>query len=325
MKGNAVFKAIAQEKYRDIAMEYNAVATGNGLQRVIISKPGTKTKSPAFVFIGGIGCYSLDTPLDTTGSETQLLNALTRAGNVCVRAEKPGMGDNMHCTKCEEISFTDEVDGYVEVIKKIKTYSYIDSSQVYIIGHSMGGVMAPLIAQKTSLKGIIAYGTIGSNFIEYLNKTRRTIGEAYQWKPEEIDDYIKESCECAGYYFVEKLTTAEAIKKKEACKDYLFVFDYRSRKYNNELYATNIPGTWKPFNGKALFIWGSADYISAKEDHQILAQTVNYYHPGNATFLELANSEHGMRTATTFQEAQKSPGTYNPEVGKSILEWLKQS
>lgn len=325
VKGTAVFKAVAMEQYKDFEMIYTAVRTGNGVQRMIVSKPAAKTKSPAFIFIGGIGCYSLDNPLDTTLPETQLLNTLTRAGNVCVRAEKPGVGDNTQCTKCEEVTFNDEVSGYVKMIEKIKTYNYVDSSKIYIIGHSMGGVMAPLIAQHTNVKGIIAYGTIGSNFIEYLNKTRRTIGEAYQWKPEEIDDYIKESCECAGYYFVEKMTTAEAVKKKEVCKDYLPVFDYRSRKYNDELYSLNIPGAWKPFTGKALLIWGSTDYISSKEDHQILTQTVNYYHPGNATFLVLKNVNHGMLNATTFQQAQTSPGAYNPEVGKQILEWLRQS
>jgi pimeloyl-ACP methyl ester carboxylesterase len=325
ISGKSVFKAIAVEKYKDIEMKYTAVKTTNGLQRLIVSKPVSKTKSPALIFIGGIGCYSLDNPLDTTLSETQLLNSLTRAGYVCVRAEKPGVGDNTQCKKCEDISFKEEVEGYVSVVQKIKTYDYIDSSKIYIIGHSMGGVMAPLIAQQTNIKGIIAYGTIGSSFIEYLNKTRRTLGYAYGWKPEEIDDYIKESCECAGYYFVEKMPTADAIKKKEACKDYLTVFDYRSRKYNNELYELNIPAAWKPFTGKALLMWGGSDCISSKEDHEILTQAVNYYHPGNATFFELKGAEHGMKTASTFQEAINSPGSYNPEVGKSILDWLKQS
>ena len=106
---------------------------------------------------------------------------------------------------------------------------------------------------------------------------------------------------------------------------YLPVFDYRSRKYNEELYGLNIPGAWKPFDGKALLIWGGSDYISSKEDHEILTQTVNYYHPGNAKFLELKGAEHGMKTASSFQEARTSPGSYNPEVGKQILEWLRQS
>jgi hypothetical protein len=121
------------------------------------------------------------------------------------------------------------------------------------------------------------------------------------------------------------MTTEEAAKKKEVCKDYLRVFDYRSRKYNDELYAINVPGAWKLFAGKALLIWGSSDYISAKEDHEILTNAINYYHPGHATFLELKSADHGMNTAVSFQQAQKSPGSYNPDIAKCILEWINQS
>lgn len=323
--GKSVFKAMPTEKYSDIDVSYTATQTVNGLQRMVVSKPKTKTKAPAIIFIGGIGCYSLDNPLDTTKSETQLLNTLTRAGYVCVRAEKPGVGDNMSCKPCNEISFNEELNGYVNMVKAIKKYSYVDSSQVYIIGHSMGGVMAPLVAKQSNIKGIVAYGTIGSNFIEYLAKTRRTIGEAYQWKPDETDDYIKDYCECASYYFIEKMTTAEAAKKKEVCKNYLSIFDYRSRAYNNELYDLNIPAAWKSFAGKALLMWGATDYISSKEDHQIITETVNACHPGNAEFVSLKATEHGMRNADTFQQAQTSPGSYNSAVAGVIIQWLSQS
>ncbi|HXB42392.1 MAG TPA: PDZ domain-containing protein [Bacteroidia bacterium] len=325
IQGKSVFKALPFEEYTDIDMQYTATETVNGIQRIILSKPKNKVKVPAIVFIGGIGCYSLDTPLDTNKSETKLLNTLTRAGYVCIRAEKPGVGDNMNCKPCNEISFNEELNGYVNVIKAIKKYDYVDSNQIYIIGHSMGGVMAPLIAKQSNIKGIIAYGTIGSNFIEYLAKTRRTIGEAYKWNPDETDAYIKEYCECAFYYFVEKMTTSEAAAKKETCKDYLSIFDYRSRKYNNELYELNIPGAWKSFAGKALLMWGESDYISSKEDHQIITQTINTYHPGNAEFVTVKATEHGMKDAITFQQAQTAPGSYNPVVAAQILQWLAQS
>jgi len=325
VEGKAVFRALPFEKYDDMDMFYTSTKTVNGIQRIVVSKPKNKSKAPAIVFIGGIGCYTLDNPMDTTMSEIRLLNSLTRAGYVCVRAEKPGVGDNMNCKPCNEISFKEELDGYVKTVKTIKSYDYVDSNQVYIIGHSMGGVMAPLIAEETAIKGIIAYGTIGSNFIEYLAKTRRTIGEAFNWKPDETDDYIKDYCECATYYFVEKMTTAEAAKKKEACKDYLSIFDYRSRPYNNELYDLNIPGVWKTFTGKALLMWGESDYISSKEDHQIITQTVNAYHPGNAEFVTVKATNHGMKYANSFQEAKQSPGAYNPDVANQILKWLRQS
>lgn len=325
IKGKSTFKTLAEEKYGDIDMYYTATKTVNGIQRLIVSKPKNREKAPAIIFIGGIGCYSLDIPLDSSRSETQLLNTLTRAGYVCIRAEKPGVGDNTKCKSCAEISFNEELDGYVNAVKTVKSYNYVDSNNVYIIGHSMGGVMAPLVAQQTSIKGIIAYGTIGSSFIEYLAKTRRTIGEAYNWPADETDEYIKDCCECAGYYFVEKMTTQQAAAKKEVCGEYLSVFDYRSRSYNDELYALNIPAAWKKYTGKALLMWGEGDYIASKEDHEIIARTVNKEHPGNALFAIVKNSTHGLQYAASFQEARTSPGAYNPAAAQTIIGWLKQS
>jgi hypothetical protein len=323
IKGESKFKTFPYESYSNITMHYPSVKTVNGQQRFIVSQPiNTRKKLPAVVFIGGYGCYSLDTPLDTSGSETQLLNRLTREGYVCVRAEKPGVGDNTKCTPCNEVGFMDEMDGYLQMVKAVKKYDYVDSNSIYILGHSMGGVMGPLVAERTNIKGIIAYGTIGSNFIEYLLKTRRTIGEAYGWKKSETDEFVKNACECAAYYFVEKMKTSEAVAKKKICEEHLPVFDSRSRKYNDELYSLNIASLWEKYNGQALLLWGEADYIAAKEDHEILLQTINEIHPGHAEFKTVKRSTHGMTNADSFQQARTTPGKYNPEVTGIILKWL---
>jgi pimeloyl-ACP methyl ester carboxylesterase len=324
VKGKSVFMAAAMEKHKGIEMHYNSVSTVNGLQRLIVSKPANKEKSPAIIFIGGIGCYSLDTPLDTARPETQLLNKLTRDGFVCVRAEKPGVGDNVKCTPCTEVSFNNEVEGYIAAVEAVKKYSYVDSGRVYIIGHSMGGAMAPVIAKRTTIAGIIAYGTLGSNFIEYLAKTRRAIAEAYNMSPEETDEYIKDYCECAAWYFADKLSTQEAAGKKKDCKEYLEVFDLRSRKYNDELYALNLPAAWKDFSGKALLMWGESDFVASREDHEILAKTVNHYHRNNAEMITMKATSHGMTSADSFQDALKKDGPYNPKVGVVISDWLKK-
>lgn len=325
IKGKANFQAFPQENYSDLEVIYTQSSSEIGLQRIIITRLKTQEKLPVVAFIGGIGCYSLDFPNDSTRGEVELLTDLNRAGFLCARLEKPGMGDNAkYSDPCAEVSFMEEMNGYVQAIRELKKRPDVDSNQVFIFGHSMGGVFAPLIAQQTPVQGIIAFGTIGSNFIEYLAKTRRTIAQAYAMSPEETDDLVKDFCECSSYYFVEKMTTEQAAGKKEECREYLSIFDLRSRSYNDELYSFNIPSLWKPYKGKVLMLWGESDYISSREDHQIITDAVNFYHPGNGSFSTIVNTDHGMNTAKTFSEAVNAPGKYNHEVSSEVIEWLKK-
>jgi pimeloyl-ACP methyl ester carboxylesterase len=326
IKGKSALKGFPTEAYNDLEVIYTESSSEIGSQRIIITKPiqTIKKKLPVVAFIGGIGCYSLDAPMDTSRSEIQLLNMLSRAGFLCARLEKPGMGDNAKfCKACKEVSFTEETNSYLKSIEELKKREDVDPDQIFIFGHSMGGVFGPLIAQQTSIRGIIGYGTIGSNFIEYLAKTRRTIGDAYGMDPIEKDQLVKDFCECAHYYFVENLTSDAAGLKKSICKEYMTLFDLRSAQYNRELYNFNFPALWKDYSGKALLVWGESDYISSKEDHEIITGTINYYHPGNASFVTIKNADHGMYLANNFQEAVNNKGPYNPAAGLEILHWLQ--
>lgn len=326
IRGTGIFSALPQEQYPGLQMEYTSVATPSGRQRMIVSKPATAAqKLPAILFIGGIGCYSLDFPFDSSQSEVQLLNTLSRAGYLCARAEKPGVGDNYATRRCSEVGFMEEMQGYTAMVDNLKMRSDVDSLSVFIIGHSMGGVFAPLVAERTKVKGVVAYGTIGSNFLEYLMKTRRTIAEAEGMTPQQADELVKNACECTVYYFAEKLSSAQAEQKQAGCGELVSIFDYRSRTYNDELYALNIPGVWSRYTGKALLLWGSADYISAADDHRLISEAVNTYHPGNARMDTVLHADHGMLTASDFVNAKNSPGVYNNNVGKMILEWLQRS
>lgn len=325
VENEAVFRTLPEERYAGLDVVYTETESVTGQGRIIITKPAGNKRLPVVAFIGGIGCYSLDFPTDSTAPEVQFLNKLARAGFLTARLEKPGQGDNLrHSKSCEEVSFLEETAAYVAAVNTLRKRADVDSNAIYLFGHSMGGVFAPLVAQQTEVKGIIAYGTIGCSFQEYLAKTRRTIAEAYAMSPEETDELIRDCCACSGYYFVDKMSTEEAAAKNPRCREHLPVFDLRSRAYNDELYSFNIPGLWKGFRGKALMLWGESDFIAAREDHEIVAAAINYYHPGNATFRTVKQAAHGMTTAADFAAARSGDGPYNPQVGQAVLDWLKK-
>ena len=44
----------------------------------------------------------------------------------------------------------------------------IDSENIFLFGHSLGGVTAPLIAAEVPVRGIINYGSVATTWYEYL-------------------------------------------------------------------------------------------------------------------------------------------------------------
>jgi len=318
-------QGLPKETYSDLDVVYGQVQVDDALLRTIVTKPKNKKgKLPALLFIQGVGCYSLDTPFDTARSETQLLNSIARQGFAVMRVDKSGMGDSRG-EACDRLDFFTELEGYRRAFASLQAQADVDASNCFIFGHSMGGVMAPLVANEHPVKGIAAYGTIGANFMEYFTRTRRTIAESYDMSPAETDSYVKEQCSCAALLFDARLSREEALKRNPSCGDVYDILLLRNDAFWRQLYNdVHISYQWQQYNGKCLALWGATDYIASRFEHEWIAKTVNYSHPGNGTFMEVPNSNHGMYAATTFQEARTNPGSFNPKVSTILLEWLNK-
>lgn len=315
---------LPKESYPDLEVAYGAVKVHHASLRTIVTRPKNRPgKLPALLFIQGIGCYSMDTPFDTLRSEIQLLNYIARQGFVVMRVDKSGLGDSQG-TPCEQMDFFTELEGYRQAFAALQKRDDVDGSNCFIFGHSMGGVMAPLVAKELPVKGIAAYGTIGTNFMEYFTLTRRTIAEAYGMTAAETDDYIKEQCLCASLLLEARFTREEAAKRNPVCGEVYDDLLLRSEGFWRQLYDMNISYNWQQYNGKALALWGSTDYIASRFEHEWIAKTVNQAHPGNGTFVEMPNSSHGMYVASTFQEALNNPNWFNVQVAVVLGDWLKK-
>lgn len=318
----AVLKPFPKESYADFDLEYGVVNSGETPLRTLISRPKKTGKLPAVLFVQGVGCYSIDTPLDTNASPTQLLNYLTRQGFVTMRVDKQGMGDSRG-VPCSELDFDTEGEGYRSALKQLRSLEYVDASRVFIIGHSMGGVFAPLLARDAPVRGIIAYGTIGEKFMDYFANSRRTIAHANNMSPVETEEYVRLNCDCYRPFFEQGTSFAEIIAARPDCRDILGDLG-RTTAFWQQLFRLDIPALWSAYSGKALAVWGKADYISVREEHQHIADLVNRAHPGYGAFLELDGCDHGMHTVASMQlAAQGQASGYNPAVSEAIGKWLK--
>lgn len=308
-----------KENYADLTVEYDHVGVKGARLRTIVTKPKSGGNNSAILYIQGISCGSIDTPLDTAHTQTQLINHLARAGYTVMRVDKAGTGDS-EGGPCSNLDFLTEGEGYRAALTKLKSTG---AKEIYLVGHSMGGVWAPWLAKQSPVKGIIAYGTIGTNYAEYIANSRRTVAQAIGLTPEQTDAYVKEFIKCFGLYHALNLNASEAQKICPDCEDELQLTTIRSREFQKQLYDLNIPGLWQEYDGNVLCLWGTSDFISVEGDHKLIATIVNEVKKGKAVYVPISDADHGMATAYSFGQAARNPGGFNKEVASAMIGWLQ--
>ena len=164
---DVVLAEYPREQAADIRVLYDAVDAPKAMLRSILTMPnGNSGKLPAILFLQGIDCSSIDFPLPDPNLTRELIYRLTRAGFVVMRSEKSGVGDSTG-TRCREMGFHDEVSLFTIALKKLKSYDFVDTENVFLFGHSAGGWVAPLVAAAELVKGVVVQGTVVRPFGEY--------------------------------------------------------------------------------------------------------------------------------------------------------------
>src|SRR6185295_607143 len=87
------------------------------------------------------------------------ISGLAARGFVTMRVDKPGAGES-EGPPCPEGGFDAELAGYRAALHELKEDPAVDPTRIYLFGDSLGGFMAPLLANETHVAGISAYGTI---------------------------------------------------------------------------------------------------------------------------------------------------------------------
>jgi hypothetical protein len=302
---------------------YSSVKSGSNHLRTIITRPKGGSVYPAVLLVGGVGCYSIDNPsVAEILSIKMWADSLTKNGFVTIRVEKPGMGDSKGMP-CKECDFNTEKQAFLDGLKQLKSLPYVDKGNVFIAGFSIGGVIAPLIAQQEPVKGIIVYGTVGRNWLEYEidNALRQQMLE--NLPADSVDRYMRAEYIRLYGLFVEKKMPEQIMKEHPETRSHLFEYPMRTE-YFQQVADVNIHELWMNTKAKVLAMHGSSDFVSSATEHQQIADIVNHYNPGNVTYAEIANSDHWSLFAENDTVSYLHQQTkLNPLPLTTSLNWLK--
>jgi pimeloyl-ACP methyl ester carboxylesterase len=255
--------------------------------------------------IQGIGLASIDNGVGPLSPYRIIIDHFARRGFVTLRVDKAGVGDSEGGI-ARDVDFDTELDGYRQALKMMKARGDVDSDRTLIFGHSMGGVMAPLLATEIPVRGIIVYGTIARTWTEYLLENTRRQRELADDDPSAIHRDLRTDAALLTHLFIERSAPRDIATHypylRERLEQTITEDNYfidRSLTFYRQLANKNLGAAWESFGGHALAIWGKADFVSNEDDHALIARIVNRDHPGQGTFLAMDGIDHGFNRGHT--------------------------
>jgi pimeloyl-ACP methyl ester carboxylesterase len=326
LKGRPIEPSDAHE------VEYGSIVAQAGRLRTIVTRPkGLVGKHPGLLLIQGVGMSSVE---GSFGGYREIINDFTARGFVTLRVDKPGCGDS-EGGPTDAVDFNSELNGYRQALKALRGRADVDPANVFVFGHSMGGVMAPLLGPEVPVRGIIVYGTIGRTFAEYLPENFRRQAELLDSPAGAVDRQARADATLMTRLFADHLTPKEVLEKYPDLRERVEAIFPDGRTLGGrglafyEQLAAKDPGeAWEAFDGHVLVLWGRADFVSLEEDHALIARIINRVQPGNGTFLALDGIDHGFKKATSPRQSMTrggKPGEFNPSVLEACRAWVEKT
>jgi uncharacterized protein len=340
LKGKAIGNP--RENPGNLAIEYGSFPFMGGQISSMYLQPPTAGKKPGILFIPGLSCMSLDNMWEHHVYR-KLVYGMAEKGYIVMRAEKSGMGDSYNTPACESIDFPTEVNSFRAALEAFKKHPDVDTNNIIIIGHSMGAMQAPFVAQGNNVRGIIAMGLTVKPWLEYLTEMLRV------QNPQLGIDYLQNERDMKLYetllyeLLVNRKSPAEMaalnpeydrIMRRDMNFEGGDGFLTRDISFSQTLNDQNIAAIWANTDCKVLSAWGETDIQVINDfSHRELVKLINTYHPGNATFLELVDTDHNLLIMPTMEESYRHnadgsigslfPTRFNTKIVEEFDQWIR--
>lgn len=343
-KGNVVAKHLESSTVGEVI--YDEVKDGDIYLRAIIHKPFGNGKFPAVYYLQGFACASVEVPYNSNQPMQQLIDGWVKAGYIVYRVEKPGVGDSDDKLDCFRINYQEELEGFENGLIALKQNRFVDTSNVFIFGHALGGITAPLIAQRNHVRGIMVYGAILKPWFEYLMIARRKQMMLFGSDYAEAEKSVKQLLPIYYQWLVEG-KSLEELREDPAIDAILSSEENplqigtngtvygRHPSFYASLNKKDVVAAWKEAKTPVLAMHGEFDIQSIDEyAGQQIADIINYYYPGKGVYKILKGTEQNFVKVPSVPEYFKMlrDGRYNPdyaalnfnkEILKSTLDFLK--
>ena len=330
-----------RESYQNGTARYGAVPFRGGQLRDVMVTPPGGAKGPVVFLVQGYTCDSFE----TTSAESphrRLIDGLLARGISTYRIEKPQAGDSRGGPDCRKIDFDTEMAGFETGYRTLMDKYGIAPDRIFLLGHSMGGIEAPLLAARVaSPRGVAVYGTVMRNWHDYIFDIYRI--QAFtgagadpaeaEASSEILRDLIRE------LHFGKKTPAQLAATSPDHDRLLRTQLGWdggdqitdRHYSFWQGLASQRLVAAWRDTRSNVLSVYGEGDVAAINNmDHKAIADVVNHYRPGTARFVEVPRTGHGMTLDGTMAEVRakarsgnRERAPFNPALIDLFGDWIE--
>jgi uncharacterized protein len=156
-----------------------------------LTSPETPGRHPVIVLISGTGPNNRDEEIFGYKPFKMIADHLTRQGFAVLRYDKRGIGESKGKSISESTTFDFATD-VEQAVKMLKTRNDIDTTKIGLLGHSEGGIIAPLVASRNNdIAFIILMAGTGVKGSDVSLEQKKLILQKSGEKEEQINKLLK--------------------------------------------------------------------------------------------------------------------------------------
>lgn len=294
--------------------------------RTLLTLPDGVHRPPCVFFIAGYTPTSIE-DASTDGPTGSLVRALVSRGIAVFRIEKRGCGDS-EGDRPGDTSFEDEAGDLDAALTGLLDDPRV--SRVCLLGHSLGALHAKALSAKhPRVREVVVYGGGVFTWSEYLVALARRRHALLAVDPVETDEVIRRMQRLHAGLFVAQTPLAEILRAHPelASLDGIGAdgrLHQRCDAYWRSVEAVRVPALVRAMRARMLVMWGSADWLTFREEHTAMTDMAERWRPGEAAYVELDGADHAMCVRASMHDAlvNAQPSALHPALADTLSAWL---
>jgi pimeloyl-ACP methyl ester carboxylesterase len=304
----------------------HVVVGGYRLRTIVTTPLDARPPFPLVLYLPGLGHGSCELPADARDPRRKLFEGLTSLGFATMRVERSGTGDSEGPPASEVDLFT-EVDAYRAALDAVA--SHPDVAGVVLFGHSVGGMIAPLLAGEGSrAHGAVVFGTSSRKWTACIvrgTRRQRLLGGAALG--EELDAHVADWAEMHARVCGDLLSPDEVFERYPrlaalrgpSCRGRTLFG--RNVSFFQQLERLDLRALWRTVAARALVLSGQYDWICDPEEGRAMMAEL----PAGR-FVELPAIGHDMLRHASLEQSFRAPreGVWDGSVVDAVRAWIAE-